>query len=285
MYVTYKAGNTAIKAGRQALPSSLSPWAWTDSSLAGRKDNTFNGVVLVNTDLADTTLAAAWIASYTDGATTTKINGSNKGLFMLAAEYKGVANTTLDASVYYIPKNGAKGKAFSAWTSAKTKVSSVDLGLQVAYAKADASSVAQKGAGTKATIGIAAYAGTKFDAFSAKLTLGYLNAGNASLNLGGTSAFWGGPVGGSFGTNIDTAAGKQKTVNLSLGYKVPNAGKIYFDAGADKPDNGKKIIGARVGYKFKVAGVKAKVEYRYIKNKGFKAGKNQRIRLQGEYKF
>ena len=278
LYVTYKVGNTAFKAGRQALPKSLSPWAWTDTTL-NRKDTTFEGLVVVNTDIADTTLVGAWVARAGTNASFSPVNGvDNKGVFMLAAEYTGVANTTFDVSAYYIPKAlKTNDKAYSVWASAKTKVNNVDLGLQLAYAKV-------KAAG-KATYGVAAYAGTKIDAVSAKLTLAYLNNGTSTLNMGGTSAFWGNSFAGAFGADVKPA-GKQKIARLDLGYTLPNNyGSLYFSTAADKPDTGKTAFGAALGYKFKVSGIAGKVEYRYIKNKDFTSRKDQRVRVEGVYKF
>ncbi len=284
-YLTYKAGNTAIKAGRQALPKSVSPWAWTHRSV-NAIEKSFNGITIVNTDLKDTTLAAAWVASVASGGTDTKINGSDKGLYMLGAIYKGIANTTLSSSIYYIPSNGNKGKAVSAWAAAESKISSAKVGLQLAYAKADANSVAllSNANGTKATFGAAAYVGGKFDALDAKLTLAYINNGDATLTLGSESAFWGDSLDHSFGKNAVPGT-KQKIAKLMLGYKL-GKGKLYTEIAADKPDSGlKTAIGARVGYKFKLYGVNAKVEYRYVKNKDFTDRKDQRIRIEGVYKF
>jgi len=296
LFLTYKAGNTAIKAGRQALPKSLSPWAWTDSTV-GRLDTTYQGVVIVNTDLPDTTLVGAWIAQAGDKASFTKINGSNKGLYMLAAQYKGFANTTLTGSVYFIPKNDSNGKAISAWGSVESKVNNFDLGLQVAYAKAKAGSIAQVGAGTKATIGVAGYVGTNFNGLDAKLTLAYIKNGNATLNLGGTSGFWGNVGYSNFGGDVKMAgdfagnSAKQKIAKLDLGYKLPNDyGKVYAGVAYDKVSSSTvwdKSIAARVGYSFTVKGVKAKVEYRYTKNSpvGGNDIKIQKVRVEGIYKF
>ena len=294
LYVTYKTGNTAIKAGRQALPKAVSPWAWTDTTL-NRADATFNAVTLVNTDIADTTLVAAWVPQV---APSTKINGSNKGLFMLAGIYSGIANTTLSTSVYFMPKNGANGKAISAWAAATTKVSTFDLGLQVAYAKADAGSMAQTLGTTKATIGVAAYAATTYDAFDAKLTVAYIKDGGATLNLGGTSGFWGNvgySVAGSIGGDAVESGANQKIVKLDVGYKLPNNyGKLFagvaYDKASDTTNDGSNLdsaLAARVGYGFKVYGVNAKVEYRYAKIKHLEGAdtKNQRIRVEGTYKF
>ena len=198
---------------------------------------------------------------------------------MLAAQYTGIANTTLTGSAYFIPKVGATNKsAFSVWASAETKVNNVNLGLQVAYAKAKVL--------TK-TYGIAAYAGTSFDAFDAKLTLAYINDGTTPLvaakavGLKATSGFWGNTFGGVFGGDVTT--GKQKIVRLDLGYKPSFGGKIYGGVAADKQTGSKTAVAARVGYDFTVYGVAAKVEYRY--HKDFAGAKNHRVRVQGVYKF
>ena len=295
-YLTYKTGNTAIKMGRQALPKSVSPWAYTErGGLGGIAHRTYNGITIVNTDIKDTTLVAAWVASVTDflpnafGEHNLKINGSDKGLFALGAIYKGITNTTLSGILYYMPKNGSNGKAFSAWAAVQSKVNSVDLGLQLAYAKGDAGSLAVLGRpGTKASFGVAAYAGTKFDALDVKLTLAYLNDGDATLDLSKLgskanpgSGFWGATY---KVMGADTISGnKQKIARLDMGYTLANKNKIYGGVAVDKPDTGKTALAARVGYKFKVVGVAAKVEYRY--HKGFDGKKDHRIRVQGIYKF
>ncbi len=271
LYLTYKAGNTAVKAGRQALPKTLSPWAWTDSTL-GRKDTTFEGVVAINTDLADTTLVGAWISKAGTGSTFNNVNGVNAtGLFAIAAENKSIANTTLRGTLYYV----TKAKITSAWASAETKAANVNLGFQAAYVKAK---------GSKASLGLAAYAGTKFDALDAKLTVAFINDGAAPLCISGTSGFWGNSFAGGFGTTVSATGGKQKIARLDLSYPLAN-GKIYGGVGVDKPDNGKTAVGGRVGYTFKIADVNAKVEYRYLKNKDFSDRKDQRIRVEGVYKF
>ena len=294
LYVTYKAGNTAIKAGRQALPKAVSPWAWSDTTI-GVYDKTFNAVTLVNTDIADTTLVAAWVPQI---APSTKINGSDKGLFMLTGIYKGIANTTLSTSLYYMPKSGNNGKAFSVWAAGTTKVDNFDLGLQAVYAKADANSAAQAYGTTKATLGVAAYAGTTYDAFDAKLTVAYIKDGGATLNLGGTSGFWGNvgySVAGNIGGDAVESGANQTIVKLDAGYKLPsNYGRIFAGAAYDKASsttaagsNYDSALAARVGYGFKVYGVNAKVEYRYAKIKHLNGAdtKNQRIRVEGIYKF
>ena len=263
-YLTYKTGNTAIKAGRQALPKSLSPWAWTDNTL-GRLATTFEGVVLVNTDVKDTTLVGAWIAKAGSGSSFGNVNGKNaKGLFAVAAQNKSVANTTLTGTLYYITEMKAK----SVWLSAETKAGSVDLGLQGAYAKAS---------GATKSYAISAYAKTSLNGLGLKLVATHLDNGATPLNLAGTSGVWG--VGMGLVKGVESA-GKRNLILLGANYGLPS-GKIYSNVGYETKT---KNIGARVGYKFKVAGVNAKVEYRYRKDKA-SGKKDQRVRVQGVYKF
>ncbi len=280
LYLTYKYQNTAVKAGRQALPKSLSPWAWSDRTL-GRLDTSFEGIVVVNTDIQDTTLVGAWIARAGDKANFNPVNGvNNKGLFMLTAQYKGIANTTLTGSAYYVPKASPNEAMYSFWGTAETKVDNFDLGLQAVYAKTKDS---------KETTGVAAYAGTTYEGLEAKLTLAYLKSGATSINLGGTSAFWGDSFAGAFGGDILEVNSKQKIARIDLGYKIEGYGKVYGGVAYDKVSDSAtdKILGARVGYKFNVNKIAAKVEYRYVKTTPTSGSdiKHQRVRIEGVYKF
>jgi len=295
LYLTYKTGNTAVKLGRQALPKSLSPWAWSDTDIDVLA-NTFEGLVVANTDIADTTLVGAWITSRVDGSSRLKLTGDNTGLFMLAGQYTGIENTTLRASAYYIPENDDlnMGKAFSIWTSAETKVDNFDLGFQAVYAKADNNSIAQidreNNTGEDATIAVAAYAGTSFQGLHAKLTVAYINDGDASLNLGGTSAFWGNSFAGAFGTDASASGGKQTIVRLDADYKIDGYGTIYGGVAYDKYDDDNTVdkkYGGRLGYKFNVGKFNTKIEYRYRKAENLDGSecKEQRIRVEGIYKF
>ncbi len=284
-YLTYKTNNTVIKAGRQALPKAVSPWAWSYRD-AGYLKQSFNAVTVVNSDIKDTTLVAAWVPSLHTDAGNIKINGSNKGLFMLGAVNKSLPNTTNATSIYYIPKNGSSGKAFSIWNTTETKINNIELGLQLAYAKADANSIAlaKNAAGTKSSYSIAGYIGTNFGALNARLYLDYINDGDATLNLGGTSALWGRSLDKSFANDV-VPGNKQKIAKLALKYKFQNKTSAYLDIAADKPDSGKTAYGLITGYKFKIKDVNVKVEYRYVKNKDFTKRQDQRFRVQAVYKF
>jgi len=281
LYLTYKFGNTAIKAGRQALPKAVSPLAFSVRNV-GVLERTYNGVVVVNTDLKDTTLVAAWVRSVADGNKNTKV--ADKGIFMVGAINKSLANTTLSTAIYYAKAGNNLPKDFvSAWGTVETKIDSVKLGLQVAYSKLK---------GLDKTLAAAGYVATNINGLNTKLTLAYINDGAAPLTLNSfgapkgtyapSSAFWGGTY-RLFGGNANAKLGKQKIARLDLSYKIKGYGSVYGGVAVDKPDNAKTAVAARAGYKFKVADINAKIEYRY--NKDFAGVKHHRVRVEGIYKF
>ena len=185
-YLTYTFGNTAIKVGRQALPKAVSPWAYS-SRTGGVIDVSYDGIVIANTDLQDTTLVFAWVdQAYTapnmpqvEEVVGTVYAGEQydlsnvdvsdgAGLFMLGLINKSLANTTLSLAAYYIPEsklNGLVGNVIAAdlalpnrtsyadtwsiWASAVGSVNSINWGLQFAYVDGDADTVV---AATGATI-------------------------------------------------------------------------------------------------------------------------------------
>ena len=67
---------------------------------------TYNGVLVANTDISDTTLYAVWVHSYSIqvNQTTTKLvdaAGDTAGAFAFGIQNKSIANTTITAVGYY----------------------------------------------------------------------------------------------------------------------------------------------------------------------------------------
>jgi hypothetical protein len=283
-YLTFVAGNTAIKAGRQALPKAISPWAWSDRT-AGVIDISYDGVVLANTDLQDTTLVAAWI----DQGVVDSYFGSNDvsddaGLFMLAIMNKSIENTTLSASAYYVPSNNftQKEDSWSIWASSEGNYGGVDAGAQFVYVDGDV-------AGYDATYAASVKLGSRWGDFDANMVAGYINDGDYSMLTAGsgigTSAFW--TYNGDFGGEI--VDDNVWSVGVGAGYRMP-VGKIFGNIGYwDADDNARfdTAYDAIAGYKFSLAGVDSKIEYRYLKKEGTVKGdkERQRIRVEAYYKF
>ena len=91
-YLTKQIGNTTLKAGRQELPKSLSPLAFSEGWNVFK--NTFDAIVAINTDIPDTTVVGAYVsrANGSKGDTTTfgKLAGGamDEGAYMLTVANK-----------------------------------------------------------------------------------------------------------------------------------------------------------------------------------------------------
>jgi len=105
-YLTWGTESTTLKFGRQALPKSLSPFAWSENWNVFQ--NTYEGALVVNTSVPDTTLVGAWVnKSNTNGIGAgsnlndfDKLNGSD-GVYMITAQNKSIDGLTLTGSYYY----------------------------------------------------------------------------------------------------------------------------------------------------------------------------------------
>ncbi len=285
-YLTYTFGNTAIKAGRQALPKAVSPWAWSDRSV-GVIDNSFDAVVIANTDLPDTTLVGAWVANRVNQDQIINLDavGTNSGVFMLALINKSLANTTISLSAYYAPDFvlGGADDTWSVWTTIEGDVNGIKWGLQGVVVDGDA-------AGWDTTYALAAKIGSSWGDFSATLVAAYINDGDFTMNAGGTSAFWGNSLGGFLVSSGDANGLSSQTIIRLLGsYKI-GPGKLYGEIAYDNYDSGfGDTWGLRLGYKFKLLDrIDTNIEYRYAdyNNDPYLINdKRHRIRVEAYYKF
>jgi len=130
--------NTAIKVGRFAIPGSLSPLVATPTDYFGLKRATFDGVLVANTDLPDTTVWAAYVrnivdhADTTDGATAAGGESVRGVANVVAAGFQNTsfADTVLTAAGYY----HIDTSAWEVAASADTKWCDTDLSVGGAYA-------------------------------------------------------------------------------------------------------------------------------------------------------
>jgi hypothetical protein len=178
---------------------------------------------------------------------------------------------------------------WSLWGDAVSDFNGVTFGIQGAYVDGDYTN-------TDATLAIAGKVGSTWGNFDAQLIASYINDGDYSLMMAGTkledSALW--TDNEDNADIIHHAVGDsqgQSAVLVQAGYKLP-FGKVYGSLGYWDYDNVKNgyldnTFGARAGYKFNVAGVDTKVEYRY-RDREYKNAKDetrQRIRVEAYYKF
>lgn len=145
LYLTYGFGNTAIKVGRQELPKSLSPFAYSEDWNVFK--NTFDAALVVNNDIPNTTIALAyvknanwngtassddWLGEYRNFYNINDFNSVADGAYMLTVQNKSIDNTTLTGSFYEIKD---LGKIF--WADGQYDASSFNVGLQGGVFNAD----------------------------------------------------------------------------------------------------------------------------------------------------
>ena len=106
-YLTYGMDSisTSLKVGRQTLPKSLSPFAFSEGWQVFK--NTFDAALVVNSSLPNTTLVYAFVLNhnrsvgdYLNEDSFLKVNDSD-GVHMLTAQNKSIDNLTLTGTWYF----------------------------------------------------------------------------------------------------------------------------------------------------------------------------------------
>ena len=129
IFVAKKVGNTTVKLGRQELPKSLSPLAYTEGWNVFK--NTFDAILAVNTDLPDTTLVGAYVGGTTGHdlstvatfGTGTALGG---GAYMLTAQNKSLPMATITGTYYRVTH-----VADAMWLNVDVASKDLPMGLKV----------------------------------------------------------------------------------------------------------------------------------------------------------
>ncbi len=186
LYMTYAVGNTSFKLGRQELPKALSPFAFSESWNVFK--NTFDAVLVVNTDIQDTTIVGAWVAGNNVNGPAANMSDFNSlndsdGVYMLTVQNKSVAGLTLTGSYYYAPSFVADIYADDAnlfWADATYAFNNYTVAGQYGYM--DLNLVA----GDNDVQAFGLKAAGNFDMFNAEVAYSNVNdAGFGLLNVGG----------------------------------------------------------------------------------------------------
>ncbi|MDD5406524.1 MAG: hypothetical protein PHE73_06265 [Sulfurovaceae bacterium] len=222
LYLTYGMGNTSLKAGRQELPKSLSPFAYSENWNVFA--NTFDGVLLVNTDLPDTVLVGAWVdranrnGMAADMSYFSDLNHDN-GVWMLTAQNKSIADLTLTGSWYY-------GNDFVAtpgndlnilWGDLQYNAGMANIGIQGGAVMDDAL--------TDDTNAVGAMISGKLDVVNVSLAYDHVNASDLGMFQVGSLH---GLTGSTSVLYTDTALNQVFPANLSK-----DMDKFVVTAGAD----------------------------------------------------
>ena len=118
LYVTKTMGKTTLKMGRQELPKSLSPFAFSEGWNVYK--NTFDAAVLVNSDIPLTTLVGAWVSGGNFNAPGAAMGefgdlhaagaGVSGGAYMLTAAVK-IPYFPITGSYYHLSQMGGSAGA------------------------------------------------------------------------------------------------------------------------------------------------------------------------------
>ncbi|WP_324172109.1 hypothetical protein [Sulfurimonas sp.] len=151
IFIAKKIGNTTVKIGRQELPKSLSPLAFTEGWNVFK--NTFESILIVNSDIPNTTIVGAAVGASTKSAGNGLSEMSNLGVvtstgktqvagsaYMLTVQNKSIPMTAITASYYNLSKvDGQAGSlvpnsdigADAVWVDVKVAGKDLPMGLKV----------------------------------------------------------------------------------------------------------------------------------------------------------
>ena len=133
LYITKKVANSYMKFGRQSLPKSLSPLAFSEGWNVFK--NTFDAAVLVNKDFQDTTIVGAYVGSsnkhdnlsgfdkLTSNSTALgNAKGTlNSGAYMLTVANESMKNVPITASYYALKDIAGADSGEALWLDVKSK--------------------------------------------------------------------------------------------------------------------------------------------------------------------
>jgi len=187
-YLTYGTGNTSIKIGRQELPKALSPFAFSESWNVFKTG--FEAVLVVNTDMTDTTLVGAYVnksnshGDLQDFRHMTAAGGAAEacdGVYMLTAQNKSVENLTLTGSWYYAPNMVLEADDVHVlWADGKYKAGDYSVALQGGTIITDTT-------GVEDTTAFGAKIGGNFGDFDASVAYSSVDDGTAAIENVGTN--------------------------------------------------------------------------------------------------
>jgi len=141
-YLTKNIGKTTLKMGRQELPKSLSPLAFSEGWNVFK--NTFDAVVAINNDVPDTTVVGAYVSSSNGNGIANDMTSfddlaggaAEKGAYMLTVANKSVQNVPMTLSYYSLPSTDLS----AVWADVQAKqLGPVNVGLQGGMVMNDAS--------------------------------------------------------------------------------------------------------------------------------------------------
>lgn len=279
LYTTYTAGNTHFKLGRQELPKALSPFAFSESWNVFK--NTFDSVLVVNTDLPNTTLVGAWVYGGNKNGPAANMTDFNKvndhdGIYMLTAQNKSFDGVTLTGTWYYAQDGADTDDINILWGDAKFGFSGVNMGLQGGTVMSDAFD--------NDTVAFGAKIGGNIDMFNLSLAYSNVNDGDTGVfNVGGVKT----PLYTQMILNQGAIRSDNDTIVARAGVKALG-GKfaLAYDYTTDNSDANNDYQELDLVYKTKVFADSTTLFAGYIyQDADNKEDPNNVIRVWGRYNF
>jgi hypothetical protein len=238
IFVAKKVGNTTVKMGRQELPKSLSPLAFSEGWSVFK--NTFDAILAINTDLPKTTLVGAYVSQsnnvHTNFNTMTNLTTATDGAYMLTAQTKAIPMTTVTASYYTLKHvTAAGGKGVDAiWLDAKiSPMKALTVAAQYGSLNPELSTA-------KTTKAWGAKVGYKVGAISASLAYSDVNDGALNVMNYGTGKKT--PLYTQMVYNQDALMNEASAIVGKVVYGMGDMGKVILAYG-DMSDD-RKTAGA-----------------------------------------
>jgi len=289
MYLTYGVANTTFKLGRQELPKALSPFAFSENWNVFK--NTFDAALVVNTDIANTTIVGAWVggANYNgvtkDPTTGNVVNAFNMtdfnsvndddGIYMLTVQNKSIEGLTLTGTYYYAAGQDNANDTHILWGDAHYTFGDYCAAAQVGTVMNDDFD--------NDTVAFGLKAGGKFDIFNASIAYSNVNDGDSGLfNVGGVKT----PLYTQMILNQNAIRTDNDTFVARVGAKVlgGNIGLAY-DYTTDNSNNDNDYQELDLTYKTKVFNDTTTLFAGYIYSDYDKTGDANTLRFWARYNF
>jgi hypothetical protein len=243
LFVAKKVDNTTVKLGRQEVPMSLSPFAYTEGWSTFK--NTFDAILAVNTDIPNTTLVGAYVSKGNslvgtfDEMQDLSAGGADVtgAAYMLTVQNKSLPMTTITATYYDIAQLETSTVNYEganvAWFDAKIADKSFPMGLTVGL---QGGSLMTESSALNDTTAFGAKVDFKpMDALSVGAAFSSVNDGDVAMrNIapGAQSA----PLYTQIAKNVDAISSEGETVLLKASYNTGDYGTVtargtYTNAG------------------------------------------------------
>ncbi len=295
--LTKKVGNTTVKLGRQELPKSLSPFAFSEKWNVYK--NTFDAVLVVNSDIPGVTLVGAIVGTtnsskdvgaWTDLVVKTQggVTTTAEGAYMLTAQTAAIPMTTLTASYYQLgqvitnPLGIDDERATALWVDAKLAGKSMPLGLKIGL---QGGSITPDGTGLDATNAMGVKLGlAPTDGLNLCFAYSTVDDGSVQIRNAGTGVKT--PLYTQLVKNQDYISKDNDTLMVRAAYKLGGTSKIILQASSTTDNSAAEndATDIELVYKVKAGGVNMLAGLFNTKMSNDDSAKNY-VRLVARYAF